>query len=631
MKNLVSAPPPAPSPVDAGQSSINYVRSMADPALQQLLLESEQTYRPQYTNLNLQDINQYLFGTQSSQSQVLDVDAVKASRPDLVSNWDKDPRFKSLYGTLDNYIQQHVINNPNDAVYKTATSATGGTLAALQASGPIIGQIQATANTQQRAADIADVANLGSQASQAFRSANPELYAQLARADQLGANSNYFGGLQGAIGGARQFGDVQSNQFGTDYLGAYGNALAGARQFGDVQAQRVGAQRVGTGALGSQMYGQAINAGPSQINLALQQQGMDALAQGGNLSPAETRQLQQGVREAYASRGTEMGSAAVTAEAVAQQQAGRQRQLENIQLASGIGQQLTAEQQANRSYQQAVQQQELARQQGNVGTNLQSQLSNQQAMNEMALQNRQFGAGQQQQYLANLTTGFQNEFTNQQAANNLALQNRQFALGQQQQQISNLGLLGQLQQGQGAADRSYALQLAGAYGGASFDPMMAILGRQSSAPQMAGQQQGYASNLMGNLQGPQLFDPNAGINLALQNSSNLGNYQASTYGARAGAQGQITAGLFQGIGSAISCWVAREVYGIEDIRWMLFREWLMSDAPAWFRALYLKHGEKFAAWIVDKPRIKRVIRKFMDGRIESKFGKFNISATLNIA
>jgi hypothetical protein len=522
MKTSIAAPPPPPAPVDPGQSSINYVRSMADPALQQLLLESEQTYRPQYTALNLQDINQYLMGVGSE------------GQPGYVP----------------------------------------GVLSQLGEVSPQISEIQAAANTQQRSADIADVANLGAQAAQAFRASNPELYAQLAKAEQLGAPSNYFGGLQSAI--------------------------SGAQQFGPTEAQRVQSQRVGTGVLGAQMYGQALNAGPSQINQALQQQGMAALAQGGNLSPAEIRQLQQGVREAYASRGTEMGSGAVTAEAVAQQQAGRQRQLENLQLASGIGQQLTAEQQANRAYQQAVQQQELGRQQGNVGTNLQSQLANQQAVNQMALANREFAAGQQQQ------------------------------------QIANMGLLGQLQQGQGAADRAYALQLAGAYGSASFDPMMAILGRQSSAPQMSQQQQGYASNLMGSLQGPQLFDPNAGINLALQNSSNLGNYQASTYGARANAQGQVIGGMMQGLGSLgggllALCWVAREVYGNKDIRWMLFREWLMSDSPAWFRALYIKHGEKFALWISNKPRIKSIIRKFMDSRIESKFGKSAISATLNIA
>src|SRR5436190_7229462 len=49
------------------------------------------------------------------------------------------------------------------------------------------------------------------------------------------------------------------------------------------------------------------------------------------------------------------------------------------------------------------------------------------------------------------------------------------------------------------------------------------------------------------------------------------------------------------------CWVARAVYGEDNPRWMLFRDWLMTDSPAWFRALYLRHGERFAAFIAPHP------------------------------
>ena len=121
--------------------------------------------------------------------------------------------------------------------------------------------------------------------------------------------------------------------------------------------------------------------------------------------------------------------------------------------------------------------------------------------------------------------------------------------------------------------------------------------------------------------GPQLFDPSAGINLALQNAANLGNYQAATYGARAGAQGAMMGGLFQGIGSAVGgiCWVAREVYGEDNPKWVLFREWLLSKAPAWFRNLYIKYGERFAEFISNKPKLKSLIRRWMDSRISYNF------------
>jgi len=60
------------------------------------------------------------------------------------------------------------------------------------------------------------------------------------------------------------------------------------------------------------------------------------------------------------------------------------------------------------------------------------------------------------------------------------------------------------------------------------------------------------------------------------------------------------------------CWVAREVYGTEDLKWLDFREWMLNKAPSWLRWLYKKYGESFANFIKDKPFIKDKIRKLMD-------------------
>ena len=65
-----------------------------------------------------------------------------------------------------------------------------------------------------------------------------------------------------------------------------------------------------------------------------------------------------------------------------------------------------------------------------------------------------------------------------------------------------------------------------------------------------------------------------------------------------------------------ACWVAREVYGPTNPRWMLFREWLLNDGPVWFRNLYIKHGEKFAGVVKRNPWMKPIIRRFMDSRIK---------------
>ena len=47
-------------------------------------------------------------------------------------------------------------------------------------------------------------------------------------------------------------------------------------------------------------------------------------------------------------------------------------------------------------------------------------------------------------------------------------------------------------------------------------------------------------------------------------------------------------------------------------------DWLMGDAPVWFRELYLRHGERFALWLAPHASLKFVIRLWMDSRIERK-------------
>ena len=60
------------------------------------------------------------------------------------------------------------------------------------------------------------------------------------------------------------------------------------------------------------------------------------------------------------------------------------------------------------------------------------------------------------------------------------------------------------------------------------------------------------------------------------------------------------------------CWVAREVYGEENPNWLLFRAWLLTEAPIWLLDTYATHGEAFAAWIHDKPVAKLAVRTVMD-------------------
>ena len=108
-----------------------------------------------------------------------------------------------------------------------------------------------------------------------------------------------------------------------------------------------------------------------------------------------------------------------------------------------------------------------------------------------------------------------------------------------------------------------------------------------------------------------------GINLAMQQRSQ----DMTLMGAQAQANATKSSGLMQAAGSIIGgfaasgCWVAREVYGIENPRWLQFRHWLFTESPSWFKNLYMKYGERFAKFISNKPFIKNIIRKWMNTKI----------------
>lgn len=64
--------------------------------------------------------------------------------------------------------------------------------------------------------------------------------------------------------------------------------------------------------------------------------------------------------------------------------------------------------------------------------------------------------------------------------------------------------------------------------------------------------------------------------------------------------------------AGMMCWVAREVYGAQDPKWLIFRAWMIGKAPAMLRRLYVEEGPRFARWLRNKPRIKRIVRYLMD-------------------
>ena len=67
-----------------------------------------------------------------------------------------------------------------------------------------------------------------------------------------------------------------------------------------------------------------------------------------------------------------------------------------------------------------------------------------------------------------------------------------------------------------------------------------------------------------------------------------------------------------------ACWVARAAFGESDLRWMIFRAWLLEDAPRWFRLLYLRHGRVAGAWFAGRTRACQIVRTLMMPAVKRK-------------
>ena len=90
--------------------------------------------------------------------------------------------------------------------------------------------------------------------------------------------------------------------------------------------------------------------------------------------------------------------------------------------------------------------------------------------------------------------------------------------------------------------------------------------------------------------------------------------QSTTKSEDQGLFGLIQSGV--GAYSALQkmCWVAREVYGEDDPKWLQFREWVIGYSPNWFYKAYSKYGESVAKVVAKVPALKLIIRPYMDAK-----------------
>lgn len=169
-----------------------------------------------------------------------------------------------------------------------------------------------------------------------------------------------------------------------------------------------------------------------------------------------------------------------------------------------------------------------------------------------------------------------------------------------------------LQQRQGVAQQAYQMGMG--------QQQVGLQGFLSPAYQ-ASQQYG----LTGLVQGAQAGYAGLGQSSFLQPESQyLANIRANRIqmetaiqSANAARSGSIIGGALSAAGqmggaAILACWVAREVYGKNNPEWTIFRAWLLTEAPEWFRDLYLEEGERFAEFISDKPLLKSVVKMAMD-------------------
>lgn len=167
-------------------------------------------------------------------------------------------------------------------------------------------------------------------------------------------------------------------------------------------------------------------------------------------------------------------------------------------------------------------------------------------------------------------------------------------------------------QQQNRADAMKALTMQQALMG---DPFMQILGKPSGTSPMMAAQTAAAG---GGMSPGQLFNPESQYAQSVYNNNAMGTLQArmATSANKMGLWGAGISGIGDMASAGITkCWVAREVFGESNIKWMAFYVWKEQVGPRWFRSIYNKYGEWFAAFIRTKPRIKGMVKNWMERKL----------------
>jgi len=119
----------------------------------------------------------------------------------------------------------------------------------------------------------------------------------------------------------------------------------------------------------------------------------------------------------------------------------------------------------------------------------------------------------------------------------------------------------------------------------------------------------------GALASASIANTNAQNQFTLGKAGALNNVNNANAAANSGMLGSVTGSLSSLLGNTTLCWVAREVFGEDNPKWLQFRRWMLTESPAPFRWAYITFGEQFAAWLHRHPSLKPSIRAWMEARI----------------
>jgi len=512
-------------------------QGITDPILQDRLIAAEGAYRPQYAALELQDINTFAYGLDERDNPEYkriqaEIAGLKAGQEyESLSTKERNKAleaqayilFPNQKGSARNrgggFNQQNRINaakrkafiengkvGSGDRAAKIAELETRleGTSERLDAQGGLFdlleenttraGELQRSELGKQRQADVDALREFAPQVVQANRDADPfsTMLADEATARAMDPRLMEKGqALLNAKMQAASAAERALNQSGLSNINAKREAASAAEQ----ELNKVGMS--------------LSDLDPTEEEAILSGRGMEFAASTGELTALEKRRAQQSSREASIARGRGMDQSAVYGEMEARMAQELNKQEREIALGAGLlGQQ--ADMRLNRLGKGA-------------GILTQAEAMNAQRRAEQ-LQRQQFGASSLAQ------------------AGAMQQQRREHQL---QQQKLGSDLIARADQ-----------QLLGAFGmnrTLAGDAGNVILGRPSASIGLGNQMLGQATAGAAGQMGPQLFDSNVGLNMALQQRGQDVTFQ----GMQAQANAASNAGMMGGLGSIAGGFLGR--------------------------------------------------------------------------